>query len=114
MNDVVIDIAEDFTPFPAGRHREDGRFSGQAFREDLLLEPISTGTNVTVKLDGAMGYGSSFLEEAFGGLVREHGISVDTIKSLITLQTEDQYLREEILEYILEAAQSEFPELAVG
>ena len=67
---VQIAIAVDFTRFPGGRYRELGKFSGQEFREDRLIPLLETEENVRVLLDGTEGYGSSFLEEAFGGLVR--------------------------------------------
>ena len=66
----TISIADDFSRFPAGRFREDGEASGAAFR-DLLAAPLQNAENVEVVFDGVAGFGSSFLEEAFGGLVRE-------------------------------------------
>ena len=67
-----IDVARNFTPYPVGRTRSDGRHSGEAFRDDYLVPALKAGA-VTVAMDGAKGYGSSFLEEAFGGLVRLRG-----------------------------------------
>ena len=76
--DSVIDIAKDFSTFPAGRFVTDGPFSGEAFREQLLLPRMRSG-NVDIVLDGAHGLPTSFLEEAFGGLVRE-GFSPDDLR----------------------------------
>ena len=70
-----ISIAEDFSRFPAGRFREDGDASGTAFREDLLVVALGQFQTVEVVFDGIAGCGSSFLEEAFGGLVRQHGMT---------------------------------------
>ena len=71
MSTQVISIAKDFSPTPAGRYRSDGPFPGEKFRDDLLLPALRKDTEpVTVELDGTAGFGSSFLEEAFGGLVR--------------------------------------------
>ncbi|MGO4619025.1 STAS-like domain-containing protein [Ensifer sp. 2YAB10] len=67
----TISIARDFTPFPGGRYRRHGKGSGEAFREDVLVPLLKAGTDTTIDLDGASGYPPSFLEEAFGGLVRE-------------------------------------------
>jgi hypothetical protein len=55
-------------------------------------------------LDGARGYGSSFLEEAFGGLIRV-GFSADNVLSRFELKSQDESLVEEIKGYILEQAQ---------
>ncbi|WP_371734335.1 STAS-like domain-containing protein [Acidisphaera sp. S103] len=63
-----------YAPAPGGRFASDGPFSGEWFRETVLRpalsRAISHGTKVRVELDGTAGYGSSFLEEAFGGLIR--------------------------------------------
>jgi len=67
----TISVANDFTPFPGGRYRKHGKGSGQEFREDILLPILKVGDSVKIELDGASGYPPSFLEEAFGGLVRE-------------------------------------------
>lgn len=67
----IIAIANDFSRFPAGRFREDGKASGEAFREDLLAPALRDVQRVAVVFDGVAGFGSSFLEEAFGGLVRK-------------------------------------------
>jgi len=54
--------------------KEDGEYSGEEFRKRLLAPGLQDAVRkkayLTVVLDGTMGYGSSFLEEAFGGLVR--------------------------------------------
>lgn len=66
---TVIRIASDFSSTPGGRLRSMGPKSGEEFR-DVLASHLTRGEPVTVVLDGVEGYGSSFLEEAFGGLVR--------------------------------------------
>ena len=78
-----VSIAKDFSEFPAGREPEDGPNSGQRFRDEILfprLKNASSGDVVEVDLDGTMGYGSSFLEEAFGGLVRNCKFTNDFLK----------------------------------
>jgi len=64
-----INIARDFSKTPVGRYRADGPYSGEVFREDFLIPSLNRG-DVIVVLDGTDGYPSSFLEEAFGGLLR--------------------------------------------
>ena len=71
---VTYNIAEQFTTTPGGRFKRHGPYSGEEFREDvlrdLLQRAIASGDRLAIILDGTAGYGSSFLEEAFGGLIR--------------------------------------------
>ena len=65
----------DYTKAPGGRFKDAGDFSGEWFRDDVL-EPAydaakSAGVILEVSLVGVLGCPPSFLEEAFGGLVRK-------------------------------------------
>ncbi len=84
-----ISIAEDFSRYPAGRYPEDGKFNGTAFRKEKLVPPLRENHYVEVSLDGVVGCGSSFLEEAFGGLIRE-GFGKDFLDSHLTITAEDK------------------------
>lgn len=95
----VIDIAKDFSRYPAGRFISDGPFSGERFRNEFLVPALQNNEKIVVNLDGTRGYGSSFLEEAFGGLVRL-GFDKDTIKRIISINTRDESLTLEIYEYL--------------
>lgn len=101
----TIDVGSKFSRFPAGRLRRDGKFSGEAFREDVLVPALAASKQVEIQLDSALGYGSSFLEEAFGGLVRQHGMGLQEVKQKIILRSNDDLLIEEINQYLNEAAQ---------
>lgn len=72
---MIINIARDFSETPGGRFVSEGTFSGEEFRIKILepkyLEAIALGEVLTVEFDGCYGYATSFLEESFGGLVRE-------------------------------------------
>ena len=59
---------------------------------------------ILIELDGARGYGSSFLEEAFGGLIRA-GFTANEVLDRLDLKSEDNTLIEEIKGYILEQSQ---------
>lgn len=98
-----LNIAKDFSRFPAGRVIKDGPFSGEFFRKKFLEPRLKENQKITILMDGTRGYGSSFLEEAFGGLVRA-GYSVSVIKSLISLQSSDPGVLNEVWEYIDDAA----------
>lgn len=99
MTQPVINVARDFSKYPAGRYLEDGPASGQLFRERFLIPALKESKILTIELDGTRGYGSSFLEEAFGGAVRE-GFSPTLVKSAFPLVSDDQSLVDEIHDYI--------------
>lgn len=101
---VVVNIAKDFTRYPSGRYKKNGKTSGEEFRERFMEAAISGGQKVVVELDGTIGYGSSFLEEAFGGLVRALNLKAGDLEERIELRTENSLLREEILQYIRDAS----------
>jgi hypothetical protein len=101
-----ISVAKDFSRFPAGRHAGDGPFSGEVFREKHLRPALDQYERVEVDLDGTAGYGSSFLDEAFGGLIRVTSLTPEILKVRISFVTKDQSLRDEIEEYIAEAKSS--------
>ena len=97
----IINVARDFGTEPAGRFPTDGEYCGEAFREKLLWPALSRYERVVVEMDGTEGYGSSFLEEAFGGLVRIHGCTPSDLRTRLSLVShEDESLLGEIWEYI--------------
>lgn len=97
-----INIARDFSVFPGGRTPDDGPNSGKDFREKLLIPALKTEEKLQIELDGTRGYGSSFLEEAFGGLVR-CGYDKEKLLKQITFISNRQGLIQEIESYIKEA-----------
>ena len=104
---VKIDLAKDFSNVPAGRFVGDGPFSGEAFRDRLLVPALARGDEVIVELDGAEGYGSSFLEEAFGGLIRTKKFKGPDLRARLKLVSEDGSLLEEAWTYIDRAQQQQ-------
>ena len=100
----MIDIGRDFSRFPGGRTKSDGRYSAELFRESILLPVLHESESVTVLLDTAEGLGSSFLEETFGGLVRIDKFDPEELVKKLQIVSEDKYLIEEIFEYIRGAA----------
>lgn len=70
-----INVATDFSETPGGRYIKEGQYSGELFRRDILLprykQAVIDNEKLIINLDDCYGYATSFLEEAFGGLVRE-------------------------------------------
>lgn len=100
---ITVSVAKDFTRYPAGRYKRNGETSGEAFRERFLEDPIRQGQTVVVDFDGTVGYGSSFLEEAFGGVVRTLKVPADFVIEHLTLKSSDPSITEEVVEYIQDA-----------
>jgi hypothetical protein len=93
----------DFSATPGFRHIEDGPFSGELFYRDHLQpkfqEAVDKNMVLVVVLDGAKGYGTSFLEESFGGLARQYGAA--TVHKHLEIISEDEpYLADDIQTYI--------------
>lgn len=100
---VKIEIARDFSDVPAGRFAKDGEFSGERFRDEILSPKLKSGAKVQVVLDDVEGFGSSFLEEAFGGLVRLRKFQASDLHSqleLVALKRPYQIYVKEIWSYI--------------
>lgn len=100
----TVNIARDFSRFPAGRKAAQSKTSGEEFRRRFLEPAVRAGEPVAVELDGVLGYGSSFLEEAFGGLVREFRLDPERFAGLVQIRTESGSLRLEIDDYVRQAA----------
>ncbi len=105
----VINVSRDFSVTPGGRFKSAGPNSGESFRNRLAkafqnLE--NEDDRVVVQLDGVRGYGASFLEEAFGGLVRNKIVPYDKIEARLKLETSKDYLKDEIWLYIKKAGES--------
>lgn len=85
----TIQIGRDYSNAPAGRYRSDGPYSGERFRDDILLPSMAQEDVVEVDLSGVAGYGSSFLEEVFGGLVRKWGGTKEELISKLKVVATD-------------------------
>lgn len=97
----TINVAKDFSTEPYGRYPTDGEDSGARFRDEWLLPSLQKFDVVRVELDGTEGYMSSFLDEAFGGLVRLQHFSKEKLLAKLTfISEEDPSLVSEIAGYI--------------
>lgn len=106
MKNIVIKVASDFTDTPGGRYIKEGPYSGEEFRKNILIkkyyEAKADKCKIMVDIDGCYGLATSFLEEAFGGLVRE--VKSRDIKDLLIIKSDDRpNLVEKIIGYINEA-----------
>lgn len=87
MNRVTL-VVIDFNAKPYGRYPDDGNGCGEYYRDQVLVPALKLHDSVHVVLDGYNRYGRSFLDEAFGGLIRESGFSGNEIKKKLTYSHE--------------------------
>jgi hypothetical protein len=102
---MKIKIATDFSRIPGARFPEEGDFSGQEFRQKILLpklkEAIDKKEKLEIDIDGTAGLGTSFLEESFGGLIRIDKMDYTLIKSTLSfISNDDTEYIDEINNYL--------------
>lgn len=104
---MIINIAEEYTKTPGARYIADGEFSGEDFR-NIILEPRykeckENNKKLIINFDGGYGYGTSFLEESFGGLVRKGYSCDELLKNIELISEEEPELIDKVVKYIKEA-----------
>ena len=106
-----INIGKDFSMDPSGRFYSDNSgASGEQFREEILmplLRKLGKREKVLIILDdGPESYGSSFLTEAFAGVVKygymEAQPLLDALEFLYT-DSDYEFFVKKIADYIREA-----------
>ena len=105
---MQIKILTDFSKRPGPRYVKEGDFSGELFRKSILypklIDALRQKDKLIIDLDGTAGYGTSFLEESFGGLIREEKMGYnDIINNIEIISNEEEYLKEDIYKYISDA-----------
>ena len=101
---MILNVARAFSEYPFGRYPSHGPNNGQRFREEFLIPALRQHEQVTVDLTGARGLAPSFLEEAFGGLVRS-GFSTADLRTRLVIQSDlDSSFVTEAWGYIDDAA----------
>lgn len=103
---INFSIATNYTDTPGARYKSEGNFSGEDFRDNYLIPRINQAkaenTKVEINFDGGFGYPTSFLEEAFGGLVRKTK-DKDILSYLTFISNEEPALVNEVIQYIKKA-----------
>ncbi|MCM1363700.1 MAG: STAS-like domain-containing protein [Ruminococcus sp.] len=103
---MIIKISRDFSETPGARYKSEGKFSGEEFREDVLIKHFENakeqGQTLTIDFDGGYGYPTSFLEEAFGGLARIYS-PAEVMRILDFISNDEPSLINEVKSYITNA-----------
>ena len=101
MEKYKIEIATEFSDKLGGRWIKLGPFSGEAFYNEILKkrydETVLNNEKLHIYMDGAKGYGSSFLDQSFGELARLY--TVEKVSSVLVFHT---IFFEDIVKYIKE------------
>lgn len=107
MGNIEFNVVKEFSRTPSARIAQEGKHPGVELRTIIvpkLREAISNNVQFIINLDGAAGYGTSFLEEVFGGLIREEHFSLEELeKALNIISEEEPELIDEIWTDIKEA-----------
>lgn len=101
-------IAKQYTDLPGGRYRLNGSFSGEEFRDDILIKLlekcIKNEEELIINLDGVYGFPPSFLEETFGGLIRCCNYTEKELRRTLKFISKDEpALISDIFSYIEDA-----------
>ena len=104
---TILHIATQFSKFPGGRFRRFGNYSGEEFREDVLVPAIDRlGSNeeLIIDISDVMNFPPSFLDEAFAAIIRDKTLTLEQFKAKIKFEADeanqpyigmiDQYLKD--------------------
>ena len=103
---IEYNIAKQYTEIPGPRYESEGEFSGENFRNAVLKKLIvmarQENKKILIDLDGGYGYPTSFLEEAFGGIIRD--LKDKTLIDLFVFKSDEEpLLVKEIMQYMEDA-----------
>ncbi|MET1110188.1 MAG: STAS-like domain-containing protein [Allosphingosinicella sp.] len=98
-----LSVAKHFSPDPGPRKASQGDNSGEAFRR-LLLRKLAVNDVVEVDLDGTSGFGSSWLDEVFGGLIRYEGMTKAEVQRRVPVRSSADETYPWIIEEALDRA----------
>jgi hypothetical protein len=86
-NERLVSLAKDFSRHPGPRYKAQGKDSGEQFRK-RILSWLKDSDLLLVDLDGTSGIGSSFIDEAFGGLIFAEGMTPDEVRRRIKVKSD--------------------------
>lgn len=98
--DIYYKISKEFTDTPGPRLINEGNYSGELFLSSVLIpkfkEALALKCNLVIDLDGTYGYPPSFLDEAFGGLVKEMNMKKNLILNNLIIKSSRRHYIEKI------------------
>jgi len=103
MERIYYNMASEFSVDLGPRKIEHGNFSGERFRDYILIPLIEKDSTITLDFNDVLTAPSSFLEETFGGLIRKGFKLSDINKRVEIISEEDPWINEMIIKYLKEA-----------
>lgn len=104
MNTRIIKLS-DYTFNPGGRLKSHGKFSGEWFRDDILMPNIIDAEikheKIIINLDDVYSLPKTFLREVFYGLITKY--KYKNFKDLTIVCHDDLGITADIYSYIAEA-----------
>jgi hypothetical protein len=91
--------------YPGGRFRTGGPHSGEEVREDVLVPALTRGDDMVIDLRGIIAYPYTFLEEAFGGLIRNGYITAENFEKRFKFLSDDPRDVEQIFRHVKTASE---------
>lgn len=104
MTHKTIVFKDDFSKIPFGRYKEDGKYSAQNFLDNILIPALLEFDKITIDFTGVTVLNYAFVEEVFGGIIRNHDFTIDYL-SRIKFIFEEHYfdIASKIYDYAKEA-----------
>ena len=105
MKEKIINIVKDFAEVPYGRTAKHGPNNGTVFRK-ILVDALKE--NDVVKVDFAdliFIPGSSFMDEAFGGLARDEGFTESYLNEHLCIINSSKAIKKEVEQEIEEGVE---------
>lgn len=95
---------KDWSKLPNGRYRNDGPYSAEVFRDDVLAPALRSHDSVTLDLNDVYGLAASWTEEVFGGLVRNCKFTPEQLHKKLDLSLNTALRLSQIQSYIATSA----------
>lgn len=93
MEDIKFFVVDGFSRTPSARIAKEGKHPGEELRAlivPLLRQAIENKVHLCINLDGAAGYGTSFLEEVFGGLIRDEHFTYEELDATLKIISDEE------------------------
>ena len=95
----------DYTTTPSGRYKRHGKYSGEWFRDEILMPNIIDAEikneKIIINLNGFYKIPADFLDEVFGGLIRKY--KYKNFSNLQIICNDDLGIIADIFSYVAEA-----------